>query len=165
MPSRVFKHRSDRAVVLPMMLSAMVALSSPVVAQAGAGSPSAASKAAHPFKIAAGDPTALTTPDVQTDTSDGHVTKDRVMGISQDRHFKSGLSSFQGGQGSIDSYPVDEFMYFIKGGVTLTSTDGTVLQAGAGEAIYIPKGWKGTWDAKTGYTKFYVVYDAVKPAE
>jgi uncharacterized cupin superfamily protein len=164
MPSRVFKH-AVRAVVLPMVLFAVVAFSSPAVAQVSAGTPPAASQTARPFKIAASDPAALTTPDVQSETIDGHVIKDRVMGASQDKHFKSGISSFQGGQGSIDSYPVDEFMYFIKGGVTLTSADGTALQVRAGEAVYVPKGWKGTWDAKTGYTKFYVVYDALKAAE
>jgi hypothetical protein len=26
-------------------------------------------------------------------------------------------------------------------------------------------GWKGTWDAKKGYTKFYTVYDAVEAAD
>jgi ethanolamine utilization protein EutQ len=165
MPSRVFEHCAVRAVVLPMVLSTVFAFSSPAVAQLSLGSPAGASQTAHPFKIAASAPTALTAPDVQTETIDGHVIKNRVMGASQDKHFKSGISSFQGGQGSIDSYPVDEFMFFIKGGVTLTSADGTVLQARAGEAVYMPKGWKGTWDAKTGYTKFYVVYDAVKAAE
>jgi ethanolamine utilization protein EutQ len=166
MPSRVFKHRGVQAVVLPMvLLSTVFPFSSPVVAQDSAGGRPAAAQSAHPFKIAASDPTALTTPDVQTETSDGHVTKDRVMGASQDGHFKSGLSSFQGGRGSIDSYPVDEFMFFLKGGVTLTSADGTALQVRAGEAVYVPKGWKGMWNTKAGYTKFYVVYDAVKAAE
>ena len=154
MPIRVFKHCAVRAVALPMVLSTVFAFSSPAVAQT-----------AHPVKIAGSDPTALTTPDVQTETSDGSVSKTRVMGTSQDGHFRSGISSFQGGQGSIDSYPVDEFMFFIKGGVILTSTDGMALQVRTGEAVYIPKGWKGTWDSKRGYTKFYTVYDAVKAAE
>jgi ethanolamine utilization protein EutQ len=165
MSSRVFKHCAVQALVLPMVLATVVAFSSPAVAQDSGGSRPAASPSAHPFKIAGSDPSALTTPDVQSETSDGHVSKNRVMGVSQDKHYKSGISSFQGGQGSIDSYPVDEFMFFIKGGVTLTSTDGTVLQAHAGEAVYVPKGWKGTWDSKKGYTKFYAVYDAVKAAD
>jgi uncharacterized cupin superfamily protein len=165
MLSNVFKHCADRAIVLPMVLSTVFAFASPAVAQDSAGSRAAASQTAHPFKIAASDPTALTTPDVQTETSDGQVTKDRVMGVSQDKHFKSGLYSNEAGRGNVDSYPVDEFMFFLKGGVTLTSADGTALKVRAGDAVYMPKGWKGTWNAKTGYTKFYVVYDAVKAAE
>jgi uncharacterized cupin superfamily protein len=148
-----------------MVLSTVFAFSSPAVAQDSAGSRPAASQTAHPFKIAASDPTALTTPDVQTETSDGQVTKNRVMGVSQDKHFKSGLYSYEAGRGNVDSYPVDEFMFFLKGGVTLTSADGTALQVRAGDAVYMPKGWKGTWNAKRGYTKFYVVYDAVKAAD
>jgi ethanolamine utilization protein EutQ len=165
MPNSVFKHCADRAVVLPMVLSTFFALSSPAIAQDSAGSRPAASQTAHPFKIAASDPAALTTPDVQTETSDGQVFKNRVMGVSQDRHFKSGLFSSEKGRGNVDSYPVDEFMFFLKGEVTLTSADGTALQVRAGDAVYMPKGWKGTWNAKIGYTKFYVVYDAVKAAE
>jgi len=137
-----------------MMLATVFAFSSPAVAQT-----------AHPFKLAGGDPAALTTPDVTTETSDGGVSKTRVMGTSKDGHFRSGISSYTGGQGSIDTYPVDEFMFFIKGGVTLTSTDGTALQVRTGESVYIPKGWKGTWESKKGYIKFYSIYDAVKAAE
>jgi uncharacterized cupin superfamily protein len=149
-----------------MVLSTVVAsLSSTAVAQESAESRPAVSQTAHPVKITASDPTALTTPDVQTETSNGQASKNRVMGVSQDKHFKSGLYSSEGERANVDSYPVDEFMFFLKGGVTLTSTDGTVLKVRAGDSVYMPKGWKGMWDAKTGYTKFYVVYDAVKAAE
>jgi ethanolamine utilization protein EutQ len=165
MPSRVFAHCAVRAVVLPMVLSTAVAFSSPAVGQGSAASPPAAPQTAHPVKIAASDPTALTTPDVKTETLDGKVYKNRVMGVSQDKHLKSGLFSSKSGQGNEDSYPVDEFMFFIKGELTLTSTDGTALQVHAGEAIFVPKGWKGTWNTKTGFTKFYTVYDALKAAE
>jgi ethanolamine utilization protein EutQ len=166
MPSRVFTHRAGRAAALLMVLSAVFACSSSTaVAQDSAASRPAASPTVHPFKITAVDPTALTTPDVQTEISDGQVSKNRVMGVSQDKHYKSGLYSSDGERANVDSYPVDEFMFFLKGGVILTSADGTVLQVGAGDAVYMPKGWKGVWNAKTGYTKFYVVYDDVKAAE
>jgi ethanolamine utilization protein EutQ len=166
MPSRVLKHCSDRTVVLPMVLSTVFSFwSLSAIAQEGTGSHPAASQAAHPFKLTSSDPAVLRAPDVQTETSDGHVSKNRVMGVSQDKHFKSGLYSSEGERANVDSYPVDEFMYFLKGGVTLTSTDGTVLRVHTGDAVYMPKGWKGEWIAKTGYTKFYVVYDAVKDAE
>ena len=166
MPSRVFTHRAVRAAALLMVLSAVFACSSSTaVAQDSAASRPAASPTVHPFKITAVDPTALTTPDVQTEISDGQVSKNRVMGVSQDKHYKSGLYSSDGERANVDSYPVDEFMYFLKGGITLTSTDGTVLEVRTGEAVYVPKGWKGVWNAKTGYTKFYGVYDDVKAAE
>jgi len=63
-----------------------------------------------------------------------------------------------------EGYEVDEFMYFFKGGVKLTSEDGTVTEAGPGDVVTIHKGWKGVWESD-GYSKFYVIYDASKAAE
>ena len=54
-------------------------------------------------------------------------------------------------------YGVDEFMYFLEGGVTLTSSDGTVTTIEAGEGVTIPKEWTGIWDTE-GYTKIWVIY-------
>ena len=56
----------------------------------------------------------------------------------------------------MEDYGVDEFMYFLEGGVTLISTDGTRTEVGAGEAVVIPKGWRGTWES-AGYKKIYVI--------
>jgi uncharacterized cupin superfamily protein len=111
----------------------------------------------HPTKLNGADPKALTGPDVKTDVGDGNVSKNRMLGLSADGRFKSGMYSSKAEKGNIDSYPVDEFMYFLKGGVTLTSTDGNVVRVSTGEAVHIPRGWRGTWET-AGYTKFYVVY-------
>ena len=56
-----------------------------------------------------------------------------------------------------EPYGVDEFMYFLEGSVTLTSSDGTVQTIEAGEAVTIPKEWTGIWDTN-GYTKIWVIY-------
>jgi uncharacterized cupin superfamily protein len=48
-------------------------------------------------------------------------------------------------------------MYFIEGGVTLTSSDGSKQVISAGEAVTIPKEWTGVWDTE-GYTKIWVIY-------
>ena len=48
-------------------------------------------------------------------------------------------------------------MFFLAGGVTLTSADGTALQVQAGEGVAVPKGWQGHWSTK-GYKKYYVIY-------
>lgn len=67
--------------------------------------------------------------------------------------YKSGKSRFE----VTDPYGVDEFMYFLEGGVTLTSSDGTVTEIEAGEAVTIPKEWTGVWETD-GYTKIWVIY-------
>jgi uncharacterized cupin superfamily protein len=115
----------------------------------------------YPFVLSARDPGALATPDVKTQVDQGQISKNRVMGLSADKRFKSGLYSAQAEKASIESYPADEFMYFVRGGVTLTSADGSVVRVKAGDAIHMPKGWKGTWNT-SGYLKFYVVYDLEK---
>jgi uncharacterized cupin superfamily protein len=56
-----------------------------------------------------------------------------------------------------EPYGVDEFMYFLEGSVTLTSSDGTVQVIGAGEGVSIPREWTGVWETE-GYTKIWVIY-------
>jgi len=72
--------------------------------------------------------------------------------------YRSGPSTFDITEG----YGVDEFMYFLEGGVTLTATDGTVTEIEAGDAVTIAKEWKGTWHSD-GYTKIYVIYSRDEP--
>jgi uncharacterized cupin superfamily protein len=56
-----------------------------------------------------------------------------------------------------EPYGYDECMYFLEGGVTLVSIDGTVTEIEAGEAVTIPKEWTGTWTTQ-GYRKIWVFY-------
>ncbi len=125
----------------------------------GLASPALAQTVAHPVKITAADPAALTTSDTVRQEKDGHVTHDRLMGATPDKKtFTAGMYSATASRENVESYSVDEFMYFIKGGVTLTSADGTVTQINPGDAVFIQKGWKGVWDTP-GYTKYYVIYE------
>ena len=63
-----------------------------------------------------------------------------------------------------EPYGVDEYMHFLEGGVTLTSSDGTVTQIVAGDSVVIPKEWTGVWETE-GYMKIYVIYSPDKPIE
>ncbi len=77
---------------------------------------------------------------------------------SSDGRFASGM--YRAGKSRFEvqkPYGVDEFMYFLEGGVTLTSADGSVLDIGPGEAVTIPKEWTGVWETD-GYTKIWVIY-------
>ena len=87
-----------------------------------------------------------------------NTTLDITSLKSSDGKFASGM--YKSGKSHFvvdDAYGVDEFMYFIEGGVTLTSSDGTVQEIHAGEAVTLPKEWTGTWDTD-GYTKIWVIY-------
>jgi uncharacterized cupin superfamily protein len=87
---------------------------------------------------------------------DGPAT-DVLLLKSKDGKVEFGLFDAGPSEQDIASYEDDEFMFFLAGSVTLTSADGTVLEAKAGEGVAMPKGWKGHWSTK-GYKKYYVTY-------
>jgi uncharacterized cupin superfamily protein len=113
-----------------------------------------------PFKLAAKDaigPVFSSRAAVKlNDPSDGPVT-DVALLRSRDGRFEAGLYEAGPSDQPIESYPDDEFIYVLEGGITLTSTDGTIVEAKAGESLSIPKGWKGRWTTQ-GYKKYYVTY-------
>lgn len=96
----------------------------------------------------------------ETTHEDGHVTHDITSLLSSDKKFSSGM--YKSGKTRIEvnePYGVDEFMYFLEGSVTLTSSDGTVQLIEAGEGVSIPKEWTGIWETD-GYSKIWVIYSA-----
>lgn len=94
----------------------------------------------------------------RTEHANGNVTLDVTTLLSSDKKFASGMYRSGKVRSEItEPYGVDEFMYFIEGGVTLTSSDGSVTTINAGEAVTISKEWTGVWDTD-GYTKIWVIY-------
>lgn len=97
-------------------------------------------------------------PDTVETTRGGNTVLDVTALKSTDGRFASGM--YRSGKVRFEisePYGVDEFMYFVEGGVTLTSADGTVQTIRAGEAVTIPKEWTGVWETG-GYTKIWVIY-------
>lgn len=90
-------------------------------------------------------------------TTEIRTTTSVPMFKSQDERYSSGLFSSTAGYAEFESYAGDEFCYIVSGEATITSADGGILKLKAGDAITIPKGWKGRWDT-SGYTKYYVSY-------
>jgi len=99
-------------------------------------------------------------PGVQHDNRFGPMSNLALLN-SKDKRFTAGLYKAGAGDFPIDSYPEDEFCYFLSGSVKLTSADGSVVELKAGDAVVIPKGWKGRWTTP-GYSKYYTVYDPSK---
>ena len=120
-------------------------------------------KSPHPVKLSESDLAGeiFSHGDVMRTThEDGHKTLDVTSLLSSDGKFASGM--YKSGKTRIEiiePYGVDEFMYFLTGGVTLTSADGSVLTIEAGEGITMPKEWTGVF-ATGGYTKIWVIYPA-----
>jgi|TARA_B110000914_G_scaffold214856_1_gene218156 uncharacterized cupin superfamily protein len=97
----------------------------------------------------------------ETTHDDGHVTLDVTSLLSSDKKFASGM--YKSGKTRVEvnePYGVDEFMYFLEGGITLTSDDGTVQTIEAGEGVTVPKEWTGIFETE-GYRKIWVIYSAV----
>ena len=130
---------------------------------AAAATIASADKVVYPAKISKAEVagTVFDREDMTTTThDDGHVTEDVTSLLSSDNKFASGMYKSGKTRSVIDEpYGVDEFMYFLEGGVTLTSSDGTVMEIKAGDAVTIPKEWTGIWDTD-GYTKIWVIYAA-----
>lgn len=97
---------------------------------------------------------------LETTHENGNTTLDVTSLLSSDKKFASGMYKSDKVRLEItEPYGVDEFMYFLKGSVTLTSSDGSVQVINAGEAVTIPKEWTGVWETD-GYTKIWVIYSA-----
>lgn len=114
----------------------------------------------HPAKLSKSDIAGevFNRPDMVEHTEDGNTTLDVTSLLSSDKKFGSGM--YRSGAVRLEitePYGVDEFMYFLEGSVTLTSSDGEVQIINAGEAVTIPREWTGVWETE-GYTKIWVIY-------
>jgi uncharacterized cupin superfamily protein len=143
-----------RGILAPVLGIALAAL---------AFGPACAGAAVHPHKISAADVAGqiFARPNTKVTHEEGATFEDTITLMTKDKKFETGM--YRSGPARYDSrkkdYGVDEFMYFVKGSVTLTSVDGDVQVIHAGEAVTIPHDWRGVFDTQ-GYTKFYAIYSA-----
>jgi uncharacterized cupin superfamily protein len=118
----------------------------------------AAAEAVHPAEMSKEDLAGALFDNPDTIVSDNGTVLDITSLKSSDGRFASGMYRAGKSRWEIEEpYGVDEFMYFLEGGVTLTSSDGTVTVIEAGEGVTIPKEWTGIWETD-GYTKIWVIY-------
>jgi uncharacterized cupin superfamily protein len=126
------------------------------------GSALALAEVVHPAKLSAEALTGagFTHPDtIVTETPTGNIL-DLTSLKSSDGKFASGMYAAGAQRFEItEPYGVDEFMFFLEGSVTLTSSDGAVTVVNAGEAVTIPKEFTGVWESD-GYRKIWVIYSA-----
>jgi uncharacterized cupin superfamily protein len=141
------------------MKNAMLLLAASALAAALLAGPAQA--ADHPAKIAASAmPLAIFSSKQAVKVEKDGSVLDVPLRKSADGKFMSGVYSVKKKHVEDyrkDGYPDDEFMLFVKGGITLISSDGHVTQVRAGDAVALNKGWKGLWKSN-GYTKYYVIY-------
>ncbi|MGO8976065.1 MAG: cupin domain-containing protein [Steroidobacteraceae bacterium] len=148
---------NNRSMIL---LAAAIALTAASFAAMADGAPLVTTKPVKVTADAARGPIFDSKNMVRDNGPDG-PTRDVLLARSKDRKMEAGLYDAGPSEQDIESYPEDEFMFFIEGGVKLTSADGTVLEVHAGEGAAVPKGWKGHWSTQ-GYKKYYVTYASGK---
>lgn len=61
------------------------------------------------------------------------------------------------GRFAADRSKSSEFCHFISGRIEMTHADGTKVTLGPGDAINLPKGWKGEWRVIEHVRKLYVI--------
>lgn len=130
-----------------------------VVTILGCG-PLLADSTLHPVKISKAQAAGKIFEDFEPviETHDGNTTHDVEVFRTPESDFDTGV--WRTGAVHFDitePYPYHEYMHFIEGSVTLTSSDGTVTELVAGDSVVIPMGWTGTWDTP-GCLKIYVIY-------
>ncbi|MGB5331931.1 MAG: cupin domain-containing protein [Woeseiaceae bacterium] len=126
----------------------------------GAVAVASVNESPHPAKLSRGDIAGevFDRAEIIELTTNGNTTLDVTSFLSSDKKFGTGMYRSGAVRFEItEPYGVDEFMYFLEGSVTLTSSDGVVQVINAGEAVTIAKEWTGVWDTK-GYTKIWVIY-------
>jgi uncharacterized cupin superfamily protein len=52
----------------------------------------------------------------------------------------------------------NEFVHILSGSMTVTPDGGEPVRLGAGDTMFIPKGWSGTWDIHETLRKLYVIF-------
>jgi len=143
-------NKLNAAVVLIMMIAFAAAIAS-----------HHEKPAVHPAKISKSDAAGeifYRDDMIERSRDNGNTTLDVTTLLSSDGKFASGMYKSGKVRSEINEpYGVDEFMYFLEGGVTLTSSDGTVTEISAGEGVTVPKEWTGIWDTD-GYRKIWVIY-------
>jgi len=98
-------------------------------------------------------------------THNGNTTHDVEVFRTESGQFDAGIYRSDKVRWEVNEpYGVNEYMHFLEGGVTLTSSDGTVTEIAAGDSVVIPKEWTGVWETD-GYMKIYVIYSPDGPIE
>lgn len=97
--------------------------------------------------------------DKPTTLTPGQSEAAQPLWTSPDGQLEIGLWECTPGQFTADRSAAAEFCYFLEGRIVMTHLDGTRRTLGPGDAILLPKGWKGTWEITEHTRKIYVFFE------
>lgn len=102
-------------------------------------------------------PSDLTAPDAFT--GDDRTELNHTFFATSDESVTTGVWECAPCREEIDAYPVHEMMAVISGSVTLTAPDGRAETFTAGDAFFVPKGTRCTWEITEKLRKFYMIVE------
>lgn len=95
--------------------------------------------------------------DKPTTLEPGQQEAARSLWTSPDGALDIGIWECTPGRFTADRSMAAEFCYFLQGRLVMTHNDGTRKELGPGDAIMLPRGWKGTWEITEQVRKIYVI--------
>jgi len=75
---------------------------------------------------------------------------------SPDGAIQIGVWECTPGRFTADRSEAAEFCHFLQGRIVMTHLDGTRVTLGPGDAIMLPRGWKGVWEIAEHTRKIFV---------
>lgn len=82
----------------------------------------------------------------------------RTLWQSPDGKLEIGIWECTPGRFTADRSQAAEFCHFLSGVVEMRHADGRVERLGPGDALMLPRGWKGEWRLLEQTRKIYVFY-------
>lgn len=87
-----------------------------------------------------------------------------ALELSHDGHVQTGIWECTPGSFPSRRDGCCELMHFVAGDATITDADGTVRAVRPGVVIFVPDGWRGTWDIRATVRKTYAIVQSAPPA-
>lgn len=100
--------------------------------------------------------------DKPTTLDPGQKEAAQALWTSPDGALEIGVWEATPGRFTADRSAAAEFCYFLQGRIVMTHRDGTRRELGAGDAIMLPRGWKGTWEITEHTRKIYAFFSDPK---
>lgn len=93
--------------------------------------------------------------DKPTTLTPGQTEAAKELWTSHDGSVSIGVWECTPGRFTADRSQAAEFCHFLSGRIVMTHLDGTKRELGPGDAIILPKGWKGEWEIVEQTRKIY----------
>ena len=93
-----------------------------------------------------------------TTLNPGQQETAQTLWSSPDGKLDIGLWECTPGRFTADRSQAAEFCHFLSGAVEMRHADGRVERLGPGDALMLPRGWKGEWRLLEQTRKIYVFY-------